>query len=75
MKVIPNDPLFPCTEYGDTDISISTGVPIKLEIAARFHAALLTDTNYGYQDPEDRARVALREADALINEYNKQEGK
>ena len=36
----PNDPVFPSTEYGDTDISISTGIPIKLELASRILANL-----------------------------------
>ena len=72
-KVHPNDPVFPSTEYGDTDISISTGIPIKLELASRFMAASITDTNHQFEGYDEIAKRCLRAADALINEFNNQQ--
>ena len=67
MKIDPWAPAFPCDFMG------RSGLPIRLELAARFEAALLANLaairGAGFGDDE-LEEFALIRADSLIAAYN-----
>lgn len=80
MKINPNDPAYPVVlaphEGRDgTQQNYESGIPIRLEIAARMMAGLILEEN---KDGEGLGAIgaaewALEYADALINAYNESE--
>lgn len=72
-KINPDQPAFPNLHSIDGNwikepIEQYAGMPIRLELAARFMAALLA--NGGTIVPDKAADLALLYADILIKEYN-----
>lgn len=66
MKVDPNAPAYPVEHVSPNP---STGIPIRLAIAAQIMAgAAGNPTAHG---PEREALIAISWADALIAEYNR----
>ena len=51
----------------------SNGLTVRQYFAIHIHAALVAKGSYGYH--EENAKQAVKEADALINELNLQNGK
>lgn len=67
MKIDPNAPAYP---YVDA-MTLQTGLPIRLELAARMMASPSLDVpSQISRSLEGRARAALVWADALIAVYN-----
>lgn len=63
------DPAMPVIFDNQT---IHSGMPIRLELAARFVAAMLTQEKIPL--PDKAAGIGLLYADVLIEQYNKQNG-
>lgn len=80
-KINPNDPAFPVVEQGTAFESVSTGLTIRAELAARAMQGICSSLNEKYAsggridriDAMSFAQDAIRCADALIAELNKTE--
>lgn len=72
MKGHPNDPVFSVVESGN-QCSVSTGIPIKLELASRFMAGMMANQYLGDQEFYKLAEYATNAADALIECFNNQQ--
>ena len=70
-KINPNDPVMPIMA-GQVTRVYGTGIPLKLELASRFLAAMLSSDEY-CGDFRDLSKNCLQAADDLINEYNNQQ--
>jgi len=68
----PNDPIAPVTAGNQV---YGTGIPIKLELASRFMAAMIAhpDPAWASVTYPEMAHQALKASDALITEFNNQQ--
>lgn len=66
MKINPDDPAFPLPSFGEP------GLTIRAELAARAMQGLLASREGSSLDYEQVASEAVRCADALIAELNKE---
>ena len=71
-RIKPTDPIMPILAGQGTRV-YGTGIPLRLELAGRFMAAMLSNDELGNGDFRDLSKNCLQAADDLINEYNNQQ--
>jgi len=72
MKINPHDPAYPIRgqQTDEDQLTRATGLPIRLELAARFMAAAIASEREEWLGSDMEALAALGMADALIAAYN-----